>query len=165
MVCHMPVIEFSGTILDLWPSKVLGGLKWFSLEHLLEKSTSMYFHPRLLVVVGGIFGDLLGEYPSAKTHQQLLVENLMGTQVNKNFKIWHLKFHKLEGKREKQNKQVRRTQLLRALHHGVWSGRCGMEMAKPWISGSKLKWEISLDCTGVLKLVCLLAGWVDTFQK
>ena len=85
MVCHMPVIEFSGTILDLWPSNVLGGLKWFSLEHLLEKSTSMYFHPRLLVVVGGIFGDLLGKYPSAKTpdHQQLLVENLMGTQVNK----------------------------------------------------------------------------------
>ena len=85
MVCHMPVIEFSGTILDLWPVFVQVGLKWFSLEHLLEKSTSMYFHPRLLVVVGGIFGDLLGKYTSAKTpdHQQIIVENLMGTQVHK----------------------------------------------------------------------------------
>ena len=85
MLCLGPVIGFFGTILDLWPSKVLGGLKWFSLEHPLEKSTSMYFHPRLLVVVGGIFGDLLGKYPSEQTpdHQQLIVENLMGTQVNK----------------------------------------------------------------------------------
>ena len=85
MLCLGPVIGFFGTILDLWPSKVLGGLKWFSLEHPLEKSTSMYFHPRLLVVVGGIFGDLLGKYPSEQTpdHQQLIVENLLGTQVNK----------------------------------------------------------------------------------
>jgi len=42
------------------------GLEWFSLEYLLEKSTSMYFHSRLLVAVVGIFGNLSGKYPAEK---------------------------------------------------------------------------------------------------
>ena len=47
MVCLRPVIDFFATILDLWPDMLQVGLKWFSLQHLLEKSTSMYFHSRL----------------------------------------------------------------------------------------------------------------------
>ena len=59
----------------------------FPIEHLLEKSTSMYFHLRLLVVVGGIFGDLLGKYPSAKTPDQQISGKSDGHSGPQNFKI------------------------------------------------------------------------------
>ena len=44
MVCLRPMIDFFGTILDLWPGMLQVGLKWFALEHLLQ-SKPLGTHP------------------------------------------------------------------------------------------------------------------------
>ena len=44
MVSLRPMIDFFGTILDLWPGMLQVGLKWFALEHLLQ-SKPLGTHP------------------------------------------------------------------------------------------------------------------------
>ena len=126
----------------------------------------MYFHPRLLVVVGGIFGDLLGKYPSAKTpdDQQLIVENLMGTQVNKISKSDTLNSTGWKEKGEKKQTSLTNTASASASSWGlireVWNG-----------DGQAFNFWFQIEVGNLvrpyrgLKLVCLLAGWVDTFRK
>ena len=73
MVSLRPMIDFFGTILDLWPGMLQVGLKWFALEHLLQSKP-------------------LGTHPSKKSES---------SRINGG-KIQILKFHKLEGN-EKSN--------------------------------------------------------------
>ena len=40
MVCLKPIINFLGPILDLGPGMLQKGLKWFGLEHRLDKTAS-----------------------------------------------------------------------------------------------------------------------------
>ena len=109
----------------------------------------------------------MGKYPSAKTpdHQQLIVENLMGTQVNKISKSDTLNSTGWK-KKGRTKKQISLTNTASAsasswgLIREVWNE-----------DGQAFNFWFQIEVGNLfrpyrgLKLVFLVAGWVDTFQN